>query len=218
MVQMKQVARTCDRCYEAAPATTQRIFAIEDRHYLLDLCDKHGQMFDREMSNWFMVAADVENPYTAEKKTKSDYFIAENERMTKSILDAAAAVRDEASVTLFGKMRAEQVAREEEENAYKAIPGAGKWRFSNHARKRMAERGYSVADVLQICSFPRAQDPVPWRGPSQVIYYGQGTDRVIVNDETHVIITVVDKATNDLTPEEYEAKRQHNYQLRRAHA
>lgn len=215
---MKQVVRTCDRCYKEAPATTQRIFAIEDRHYLLDLCEKHGQMFDREMSNWFMVAADVENPYTAEKKTKSDYFIAENERMTKSILDAAAAVRDEASVTLFGKMRAEQVAREEEENAYKAIPGAAKWRFSNHARKRMKERGYTVTDVLQICSFPTGTEAVPWRGPDQVVYYGQGKDRVVVNDVSHVIITVVDKASDEVTEELYLERRREQRQLRSAHA
>src|SRR5258708_7651411 len=90
--------------------------------------------------------------------------------------------------------RAEELAQEVEEHAFKLIPGARKWTLTRHARERMMERGFTPADVLMAVTMPKTTMRQPWRGPDIALHIRDDC-RVVVNDRCHQIVTVIDRST-----------------------
>jgi len=66
----------------------------------------------------------------------------------------------------------------------------GEWRLTWHARKRVAERGFSVRDVAAAAMDPDVRYPSPAFGPD-VWTYRCGIVAVGVDQTTRTIITVL---------------------------
>lgn len=198
------VIRRCDRCAfkDPKPVTQRRVFAIEDRYYEIDLCDPHADMFDRDLNAWTMLAAEVDNPYqgktpavVSQKRSNTsltDFNMTalENARRLKEIRE-----REEAKLRMKAaedaQIRAER-ARMTETRARKSIPGSMKWKIALHAYQRLVERGFSVYDVLETAAQPEQTYLQPWRG-DYVAIYQRAHCRVVVNEDSHTIITVIDR-------------------------
>jgi hypothetical protein len=187
--------RVCDRCdfSRAAEATTHRNFTIDETHYRLELCDKHAAMFDRDLGTWTLLAAEVEPT-----RARSQFFGEEERRRTARIRELKERANSEAASQAFAERRAKEIDSETlqraEFNARQLIPGALKWRLTDHARERMVERGFAIEEVLRAAATPGVVIRQPWRGPA-IAVHSLGDCRVAVNESTYAIITVIDRTS-----------------------
>lgn len=193
MARVEKIVILCDRCAFGGekPATEERRYAIEDRYYLLELCQEHAEMFDRDMSRWTRVSQDIDNPY-AGTRGRSEFFTREATEQTRRARELAEKARKEAASRDFAARRAAEIAMEEEQHLRKSLPGALAWALTTHARERMVERGFTLEDLYRTATQPEHTYPQEWRGPDVAIYQ-RGDCRLAVNTRQQVVITVIDR-------------------------
>jgi hypothetical protein len=199
MVSRKATITVCDRdgFGKERPATQERVFALEDRYYKLELCDEHAKMFDREVGAWARLAAEIDTPDFA--RPRSQFFLDERARETARIRELSQKAKEQAAVGDFATKRAAamaaqveaDVAAESEARSRKLIPGGMKWRLTDHARERAEQRGYTVHDVLEAAARPD-HTYASVRDPELTIHERAGC-RVVVDGRSCAIITVIDR-------------------------
>lgn len=155
----------CDRCLGEKRAENHERFTFMGTDYELDLCDKHADMLQRDMGAWTRVAREVERP---------TYFpaVVELPRPERVIPLPEPATGDSSP---------KPPPAETAEPAVEPIPvSAMQWRWSEHAEKRLAERGpqygFDRRDVLLAIAkgvtYPVADEPKKKRkvlGPVSVV-------------------------------------------------
>lgn len=195
MVAIKTTIRTCDRCSFGVNrrATGKRVFALDDRYYELDLCETHLDAFDRDLGGWTRLAAEIDNPYSKSGPQQSSMFTRERAELAHSVNRRSDELRQQDEQSAFAQRRAEALAAEIEEHAFKTIPGARKWTLTRHARERMLQRNFTPAEVLMVATMPGTKMRQPWRGPDIAVHV-RGDCRVVVDDRCHQIITVIDRS------------------------
>lgn len=201
MVSIRTTESTCDRCSfgKVLPATTSRTYAIEDRYYKLDLCENHGEMFDRDIGGWTRLSEEIDNPYDGSSKITSTFTREQSER-ARAVLNQSDAIRRNVEDSAFVQKQAEKLAKEAMQHAYNSIPGAKLWTFTNHARERMMLRKFTPAEVLMAVTMPATRTPHP-SDPSEV-YCTRDRCIAIVNPRAHVIVTILDRDLVGLGQEE----------------
>lgn len=191
MVTVRTIVHTCDRCIRGneKTAVTERKFVIDGLGYKLELCEQHGDAFDRDLGVWIQLAQDIDNPFAGTKS--STMFTKEDNERQRSVLQQSDEVRRNTEQSIFAKKQAERLAEEAEHEAYNKIPGAKIWTLTRHARERMMERNFTVAEVLMTVTMPATRVP-DLADPSETLCI---RDRCIavVNPRTHVIITIRDR-------------------------
>lgn len=197
MASVQVKVKTCDRCAFGAEkrASTTRTFSIDDRFYETDLCDKHAEAFDRDLSVWTRIAAEIENPFTSPKR--SGMFSTERierARIVNAQSDLLKHVQEQGG---FIARQAERLVTQAEEDAFKNIPGARRWTMSRHARAKMLERNYTPAEVLMAVTVPKTTKPST-HGRGELVCERDGC-RVVVNPQTHIIVTVIDRNAHEDT-------------------
>lgn len=209
----------CGRCPDGKEelATETVRFNVEDTWYELPVCDAHQTMFSREMFAWTRYADVTDGPaqlravrtFTPDRVAREREAaqirdrIADAQRFAKAQLRAAEIDEQNAA---DARRRTVNAQRDYELSIRKSIPGAMKWRLTSHARDRADERNVDLYKVFQAAAHPGERRPQPWRGPH--IYVHQRDEaRVIVNENTGAIITVVDPYAPEETPESFAAAR-----------
>lgn len=194
MATVRTTIRTCDRCAfgKVLPASTHRTFAIEDRYYRIDLCDKDAAAFDRDLGAWTRLAVDIDNPYDSSSRPASATYTPERAERARVVLQQSDEIRHAEQQTIFAKKRAEQLAEEAEKHARQTIPGALNWTMTRHARERMLKRGFTAGEVYMAVTIPSHRIDQDWRNPGTVLCI-RNECRVVVNAKTHIIITVIDR-------------------------
>lgn len=197
----------CDRCGfgKESPATTERVFTPDgDLWYMLKLCEKHAEMYDRDMIGWTRLAADIDAPNM--ERQRSVFFTEERKRETERLRELTGKVNQEAASRAFADRRLREIelenAQREELLARQRIPGALDWRLVNHARERMLERNFTIEEVLRTAAQPAVVRRQPWRGPEFAVHERDDC-RVVVNDQTKAIITVINRNSTLETEESH---------------
>lgn len=209
----------CDRCSfgREKEASTERVFCLDELWYELNLCEDHAKMFDRDWTGWTRLATDIDPPSGRERH--SEWFSAERKRETERIRELRDKANTQAASAEFALRRAAEIeletAQREELNARQSIPGALEWRLVNHARERMLERGFTIHEVLTTAASPGTVVRQPWRGPDIAVHQ-RGDCRVVVNDRTKAIITVINRGVA-LETEQAHAARQASTQKASGH-
>lgn len=67
---------------------------------------------------------------------------------------------------------------------------AGGWRFTRHAREKIAERGFDVGDVVAACNQPEQRYTAYPYGPNRWVYQ-RGRVAVAVDPTSRAVITVL---------------------------
>lgn len=202
MATIRKTIRVCDRCAfgNEKPATHNRIFSIGDFAYRIELCDVHADMFDRDMAGWERLAAITGEPM----RKQSQFFTAERVAEGRRIAELRTRAAEQVAVETFAQKRRAEIDAEEErlaeQHARQSIPGALGWRLTNHARERMVQRGFTVAEVLHAAAQPDTVFIQPWRGPHTAIHQ-YGDCRAAVDTSTKKVITVIDRTSElEMTP------------------
>lgn len=196
MATVKRVIEVCNRCIpsKAKEVTVKRTFALDGSWYELPLCDEHAATFDRDLGRWTMIADEIDAP---NGRTKSEYFTAERRREALRIAELRTKAANKIASENFAERRRAELDAEAEDRAEhearQTIPGALNWNLTDHARERMAERGFSIFDTLQAAAQPKQTFRQPWRGPFVAVNQ-HGDCRVIVNEAEKLIITVMDRS------------------------
>lgn len=195
MVRVRTLVHTCDRCAFGTekPATTHRTFAIDDRYYKIDLCEKHAEAFDRDLGSWTRLSTDIDNPF-AGKQSSTTYTRVDAED-ARRILAQSDEVRRQKEQSVLAQQQAEKLAKKAEEQAFGLIPGARKWTLTRHARERMMERGLTLTEVLMAVTMPATRTPRAQAGQTHQTICMRGDCKVVVDERTHEIITVMDRST-----------------------
>jgi hypothetical protein len=229
---VKRQVVTCDRCAfnNVLEASQERRFAIDDRYYELDLCEKHAEMFDRELGGWTRLAAEIDDPYAelhGRGRPRSEYFTEQRRAETRRIRELAERADERARVEVAAAKRAERIDEEErlrrlveedpaeaaarraaeELTARRSIPGAMKWKLTEHAIDRMELRGYTIYDALLTASQPHKILPDPKGVPNVKIHERSGC-RVVLNVRSYDILTVIDRYKAVDLPGPYQLERQ----------
>lgn len=193
----------CNRCVKKTKATEARCFALDDQYYVLELCDTHARAYDREMSSWARLATLTDKPEVSRPLTNRAF--SEGQRGAR-IASAAADARHLHAVSTFAKASVRgmdfspevEAKREADalELAYKSIPKAKLWRFTNHALERMRERHFTAHDVLSAAAQPGHVWGVE-RGPTNtnsLAAHQRGRCVAIVDPVEFAILSVKDKS------------------------
>ena len=73
---------------------------------------------------------------------------------------------------------------------------AGGWRLSDHARRRIAERGFAIADVVMACNEPEQTYTSYQYGPDRWVYQ-RGHVALAVSPASRTVITVLLRAVDN---------------------
>lgn len=222
----------CARCIRDTEATTKKTFCLDPdagSWYEMHLCEKHSDMFERDLSAWTCYAELVDQPtHSRPPRTFTAHSIERDRRAA-----ALRAATDEAKRHTQTQVRAAQRAAEidaqlaheqhhrdelaakraaDAERAYeqrlaKSIPGAAKWRISKHARERMEQRGFDLETLLRTAAHPDNVFRQPWRGEYQAVHQS-GSCRAVVDEMSHTVITVMDPSAPLETETEYREQHQ----------
>lgn len=217
----------CNRCAfgTETEAVEERVFALDDRHYLLDLCAKHAAMFDRDFGAWTRLAEEIDKP-TDNGRQHSNYFTAARKDETERLRQLAERAEQKAREKLaeaqrqdFERRRSAQLQNEAEEQrrqareeylelqARQSIPGAQEWQVTRHARARMVTRHVNIHEVLSCAAQPDRTVPQPWRG-DHIQVFTKGRVRLAVDVAKKLVITVIDRNAPPETEESYRLQTQ----------
>lgn len=199
MIEVKQhEVAICDRCAFGTEkkADDERVYALEDRYYRLDLCPKHRDQFDREMSVWTRLSAEIDSPYAnvESRPRRSTFFNPEDQLQDARRLRELRERKEQREIEAARLKAAEREAQRKlsEEHARRAIPGAMKWTLSLHAYQRLVQRGVSIYEVLETAANPEQTYYQPWRGDLIAIYQRENC-RLVINEGDHTVVTVIDR-------------------------
>lgn len=181
MARMQVKKRFCDRCIKDTLAVTTLKFSVGETEYEMDVCDKHADMFQRDMLGWTRLAREKEKPNffgRSQVKLQTDRNLARAESDRAAAAAAAAA---------------ERAARERKEPQLEAIPGpALDWKLSDHAEEQLEKRGPSYGfgkrEVLLAAYEPEhsylADDDHCYR-------HNRGPVSCVVDRDRSIIVTVM---------------------------
>lgn len=185
----QEIVKICDRCplgkNPTKAARTIR-FGIGDRRWDIDVCEKHGDMLERELYAWGLLGRDVEESSPA--RFGADYGangrrLAElRTQQSQQDREALEAARDYAGAATGTEMLAKASGPQAA-----APTDAGEYVFTQHAIERMAERGVKALDALWAASAPTIKRPGTHKG---LMVHERGGTKVVVNPATKTIITV----------------------------
>lgn len=175
---MAQVEKpACGRCFTPTLATTKRKFSVDDSHYLINLCDKHAAMFDKDFLTWSNYGYDDEAYLPAQRMFTVDQI----ERQK-----AAAELRaKQAPEPMLPVAEPARVLPIHVEHAMRTA-----WSMTAHARERMIERGYTELEVLQTATHPDAVIDADgnWYGPDCNVYQLRDC-QIVVKPKAKLVIT-----------------------------
>lgn len=209
MASVRVQTRTCDRCVigKEKSAKNVRTFAIEDRYSTIDLCDQHAEAFDRDIGQWIQLATDIENPY--DRAGRSTTYTRGRAEDARRVLDQSDALKRQQAESVLVQQRAaamqaeiDRLAREAERQAFNQIPGAKVWTLTRHARERMMERDFTVAEVLMAVTMPSHKAPNHKPGLGHLLICVRDEVRAVVDPRTHQIITVIPRLSTLITGRE----------------
>lgn len=171
--------KVCDRCLKDTLASTTIRFSIGDTEYEIDVCEKHADMFQRDMHGWTRVSREKEKPsFLGRSQVELD----NHRRLVRAESDRA-------------KRRTEL---KEADPQLETIPGpALDWTLSTHAEEQLAARGpaygFSKREVLLAAHSPQhsyaADDGVCYR-------HNRGPVSCVVDRQRQTIVTVMPNLPN----------------------
>jgi len=167
----------CDRCPpgRAKPATCTVTLSLGDGRWSLDLCEGCAGKLDRDVASWARLGRALDYaPGSA-----FEFFSADYRRDAR----AAAESRGRESA---GRAQVTQAAALVSPTPG-LPPGADDWRFTGHARSRLAGRGIPAAAALQAAARPTVRRP--GRRPGTVVHQADGV-KVVVALGTREILSV----------------------------
>lgn len=196
MVQQRVPIDVCDRCPygTAKPATAKHVVIIDGEACELVLCEPHDTMFNRDMYTWTRLGKEIDAP--VRPHIRSVTFTEERKEEARRLTQLREKAHADAAMQSYVKQRLAQIdvaiETAEEKRERQSIPGALGWRLTTHAAERMQERGFTVREVLQAAAMPKTVVRQPWRGDHIAIHCYDNC-RVVVDDVTKAIITVIDR-------------------------
>lgn len=167
--------RVCDRCPHDVIATETHKLTLNGFRYELDLCDEHAAALNASVMAWADLGSPVGEPTIFDKPR---------------VLATAQALQH------FGDKACPR-PRSEPEPAPHTGPliadYADNWLFTDHARGRLAERHIDEWDALRAAQFP--ERVVRSRTRPDCYVHWRGTLKVVLNPDTHEILTVANDDT-----------------------
>ena len=217
MARVLKTVKLCDRCAfgKERDATTTRKYAIDGEAYKIDLCEQHGQMFDREMMGWIRLSTEDEFASALRGVQRSNAFFTEDELERQR---RAGALRDEQhrhdeEVRLAHEAELERQREEDKWNdkvsEIKAAQMARrnplelKWVLTDHARMRILEREYEIDEVLEAAEHPEETFPGDrLRHGTDSRVHRLGRNNVVVIPDRKIIVTVLPKEARLFRPKD----------------
>lgn len=178
MARMQVKKRFCDRCIKDTLAVTTLKFSVGEIEYELDVCDKHADMFQRDMLGWTRLAREKERPNFFGRTAVA---LSNHRTLTRQESDRAAAART-----------AEEQQREQQ--ILEHIPGpALNWTLSDHAEEQLEKRGpaygFGRREVLLAAHAPEHSYLAD---PAATTYrHNRGPVSCVVDRERQIIVTVM---------------------------
>lgn len=174
----------CARCFDPTPAVTRERLTVGAGTYDLPLCDRHADMFQREMYGWTRVGTLVDPPRAFASKRPD--LEPRRGRVVASHLHVPVARAPE---TLPPEAPA---ARPVTRLSPPALPlGHEEWTFSEHALDRSRSREVSKEEALWCVLCPDVVRPGTQAGTKAHV---RGNVQVVVNPTQRRIITVIDRS------------------------
>jgi len=165
------MSRSCERCYEPAPATSVTLLGLGGEWSEIHLCERHADMLHNEVIAWLRYGEPVETLSTLGRGAADEPVPIPKPAPPPRLLIPPPAVCEPI----------------EDEDDHLEAERYTRWGFTKHARQRMALRGIDERDALEAVEHPtvtRTQpDGTSWRQAGNI--------RVAVNPEELVIITVM---------------------------
>lgn len=165
--------KICDACIKDTLATSTETFAVGNVDYEIDLCEKHADRLERELSAWARMAREKERPtFFGRSRVALD-----NHRNTS--VERRAAPRTNSTP----------------ERPPMEHPVVKKtWYLSSHAEERLEERGpafgFTRRDVFLCAQAPESVEPNHGGAPDTWIHV-RGNVALIVSRIESTILTVM---------------------------
>lgn len=185
MAQLRVKKKFCDRCIKDTPATTTERFTYAAVDYEIDLCDRHAEMFQRDMFGWTRLSREKERPTTFGRTSVE---LDNHRRLARSESDRAAERR----------RQQEQQSAESQQPQLETIPGpALEWTLSKHAEEQLKKRGplfgFGKREVLLAAHTPEAS----YLADDGVCYrQNRGSVSVVVDRTRRSVVTVMPNLPN----------------------
>jgi hypothetical protein len=171
MARQEVKQKICDRCLKATLATTTISYSIGEMEYDIDVCEKHADMFQRDMLGWTRLSREHERPAFL-GRTKVDLAAHNNTRVEVST----------------PRKRTETPHRPPLERPEVRVS----WYLSSHAEERLEERGepygFTRADVFLCAQAP--EQVLPHTDKEERWIYVRGRVACVVNRQTSTIVSV----------------------------
>jgi hypothetical protein len=182
--------KVCDRCAfgKEKPVTTTRKFSIDDDHYIIDLCEPHAVMFDRDIGQWARLGRDDEK-FAPARTMFTDESI-ERERR-------AAEVRAKSQPGLFAVDGGDATIA----TAMRVVRNSAhadhlRWSLTAHARERADERDVTIAEVIECAAHPEHTMQSD-RGDGTMIHHKRDV-RICVEPKAKIVVTVYPRVDSAL--------------------
>lgn len=186
----QEIVKVCDRCpLGKNPVRAVRTikFGFDETRWKIDVCEKHGEMLERELYAWGLLGQrDEEVPssrfgaeYGSTGRRLAELRTAQA-REDREVMEAA---RDYSAAATGTELLAQNAAGPQ----HAAPPDAGEFIFTQHAIERMVERNVKAIDALWAASAPTVKRPGRHKG---LMVHERGDTKVVVNPSTKTIITV----------------------------
>ena len=185
----QQIVKVCDRCplgKNPTKATRTIRFGFGDTFWDIDVCEKHGDMLERELYAWGLLGKAVEDRPTS--RFGADYGHAGRRlaelrtQQSREDRETVEAARDYAAAATGTELLARTAGPQAA-----APDDAADYVFTEHALQRMQERGVKAIDAIWAASAPTVKRPGRHHG--LMVHERAGT-KVVVNPSTKTIITV----------------------------
>lgn len=178
MAQRAIKQKICDRCLKDTLATDTVRFSVGDTEYEIDVCEKHADMFQRDISGWTRVAREKERPNFF---ARSDV---QRERHN--------------SIRVETQQRARPAPTEPKNHPPIERPEVRvSWYLSQHAEERLEERGpvygFERKDVFLAAQAPEEVTP---QAEEDRFMYVRGKVALIVSRQSSTILTVMPATWN----------------------
>lgn len=181
----------CDACMTPTPAVEERTFTFSGGTFRLKLCDRCADRFLETMLTWGPRIGTLveEQSQTFRRPTRETQpasrgtvvwsYLAVPE-VVASVVDESADDEEEFPIVVRPRARADE-----------DLPaGHEAWSFSEHAKERLIERGFTKAEALWCAMHPDQTKPSPSEKYPGCVVHIRGPVRVVVNPKINSIVTV----------------------------
>lgn len=180
----------CVRCFKPRPAATVERLSFGNSTYLLEVCDEHADMFRHDMYRWSRCGTLDEDDAHRAFKPKTRPPARNLGRLVVSHLHIPAAEPTES----MPEPEPVEVSTPRPVRDDRLPLRADRWTWTDHAVQRANKRKLTEDEVLWCAEHP---DIVrPGRQPGTLMHTW-GQIKIVVNPETHEIITVAKRHEDD---------------------